>query len=149
MTDGDLLAQFESCTLPRAEWNHRAHVKVAFHYLRDLPFERALDRMRRGIIAYNAAKGLLDPPKKVVPGAMPGAGPISGYHETITQAFLRLIAAAMRSDDARSWMNADAFCDAHPELLDKRTIERHYSPTLLSTLQAKDGFVVPDLAPLP
>ena len=35
MTDGEFLSCFENCSLPFDQWNHRAHVKVAFLYLRE------------------------------------------------------------------------------------------------------------------
>lgn len=30
MTDEELLAAFENCSLPHSEWTHRAHVRVAY-----------------------------------------------------------------------------------------------------------------------
>ena len=32
MTAVRLVAQFENCTLPKAEWTHRAHLAVALWY---------------------------------------------------------------------------------------------------------------------
>ena len=46
VTDEELLSAFEGLTLPLAQWTHRAHVRVAFTYLRRHPFEEALGRMR-------------------------------------------------------------------------------------------------------
>ena len=54
VTDDEFLSAFETHTLPFAEWTHRAHVKVAFLYLRDLPLDAALDKVPPGIRAYNA-----------------------------------------------------------------------------------------------
>jgi hypothetical protein len=55
MTDRELLRRFEARTLPFKEWTHRCHAKVAYLYLKKFPFARALERMRRGVKAYNAA----------------------------------------------------------------------------------------------
>ena len=84
MDDETLLRRFEDCTLPFAEWTHRAHVRVGYLYLIRYPFPEALERVRKGIQAYNAAHDVEE-------------GPTSGYNETTTQAFLRLIAATMLS----------------------------------------------------
>lgn len=137
MDDAELVRQFEACTLPLAEWTHRAHVKVAFVYLRALPFEEALDRMRTGIQAYNAANQVVE-------------GPTSGYNETTTCAFLRLIAATIAAyGRVLPTPDADAFCEAHPQLLSKHILRLFYTPERRLHPDAKTQFVEPDLAPLP
>lgn len=70
-----------------------------------------------------------------------------GYHETVTQAWLRLIAAALASDSAPR--TSKAFLDAHLELGEKRVLRQFYSRERLMAREAKRGFVEPDLAPLP
>ena len=137
MTDADFLAAFETQTLPFAQWTHRAHVKVAFLYLRDLPLDAALDRVRAGIRAFNAAN------------AVPESA-TSGYNETTTVAFVRLVAATMAAyGDALPTPTADAFCDAHPQLMTRNVLRLFYSPQRRMDPRAKTEFVEPDLAPLP
>lgn len=136
MDDALLLDQFESQTLPYREWTHRCHVKVGYLYIQSYGFGEALDRMRRGVLAYNEVN----------------AEHIEvGYHETITRAFLLLIADAVGRAEANdpSASSADAFCDSHPALLDKDVLGRFYSNPRLFSHEAKQGFVEPDLAPLP
>ena len=137
MDDADLLRQFETLTLPFAQWTHRAHVRVAFSYLRAHPFDEAVARMRAGVKAYNAANEVLE-------------SPTSGYNETTTHAFLHLIAATMHSyGDAFPTDTADAFCDAHPQLMTRHVLRLFYSPQQRMQPLAKTQFVEPDLAPLP
>lgn len=132
-----MLAQFESRTLPFDQWTHRMHVKVAYTYLCDHPLEEAIDRMRAGIKAYNAAN---DVPET----------PTSGYDETTTQAFMRIIHAVMRAyATAIPVGSADEFCDTHPQLLQKQVLRLFYSPEQRLRPDAKTSFVEPDLAPLP
>ena len=57
MTDADFLAAFEACTIPRADWTHEAHVRMAWLYLTRLPFADALHRVRAGIRRYNDSLG--------------------------------------------------------------------------------------------
>ena len=75
MTDNELLRRFEDLTLPFEQWMHRAHVKVAYLYLRAQGFAEALKCLRRGIQAYNVKNNVPD-------------NATSGYNETTTHAFL-------------------------------------------------------------
>ena len=137
MTDPAFLAAFETQSLPFGEWTHRAHVKVAFLYLRQLPLGDALDRIRAGIRAYNAANAVPE-------------SPTSGYNETTTAAFVHLVAATMAAyGDAFPAPTADAFCDAHPQLMTPNALRFFYSPQRRMHPRAKFEFVEPDLAPLP
>jgi hypothetical protein len=105
MDDSELVRQFEARTLPFAQWTHRAHVRVAFSYLRAHSFDEALLRMRTGVKAYNAANKVPE-------------SPTSGYNETTTHAFLHLIAATIAAyGDVFPTETGDAFCDAHPQLM--------------------------------
>jgi hypothetical protein len=137
MTDADLLTQFESLTLPFSQWTHRAHVKVAYLYLRKYPFPEALSRLRTGIMAYNAANNRPD-------------GPTEGYNQTTTHALAHLIAAVMRAyDKTHPVTTADSFCDMHPELMTHYILRFFYTPQRRMHPLAKTQFIEPDLAPLP
>lgn len=137
MDDRELLRQFESCTLPFGEWNHRTHVKIAFLYLREHPFDIALGKMREGIKAYNA--------KNNVP-----EGELEGYNETTTHAFMLLTRATMSAyGEFLATPDADSFCDTHPQLLSRHVLRLFYSPARRRHREAKTRFVEPDLAPLP
>src|SRR5262249_15523329 len=131
MTDDEFLAAFERCTLPRAEWTHAAHVRMAWLYLGRLPFEQALTQIRDGIRRYNATHGS------------------DGYHETITVAFVVLIRSRMV--DAKAGEDFDGFRVRNPDLLDRRlpVLARHYDSATLSSAAARERFVAPDHEPLP
>ena len=132
--DAHFLAAFENCTLPYSEWTHRAHVRVAWLYVSQHDLLIATDRMRSGVKAYNKATN--------TPEAID-----RGYHETITQAFMRLVFAA-NSKTGPHASSAD-FCDHHPKLLEKTILQQFYSNARLFTVEAKSTFVEPDLSPLP
>jgi hypothetical protein len=141
MTGGDeaFLKSFEDCTLPFAQWTHRAHVKVAFLYLSRLPFEGALEAVRRGIKKYNAAQG-----KLIM------EGPTTGDNETTTRATLHVIAAVMGAyGKTHPTPDAESFCETHPQLMSKHVLRLFYSPGRRMDSRAKTEFVEPDLAPLP
>jgi hypothetical protein len=137
MDDAQLLSQFEDLTLAFSQWTHRAHVKVAYLYLRTHPFDEALWLLRKGIKAYNAAN---DVPES----------PTSGYNETTTHAFLHLIAATMAAyGQTMPTSTADVFCDTHTQLMTRNALRFFYSPQRRMSPQAKTTFIEPDLAPLP
>jgi hypothetical protein len=134
LDDDALLAGFEGCTIPNEKWTHREHLRVAYLQLVRLPYAEALDRMRNGIRALNAANSVPE-------------GLERGYHETVTVAWMRLIAAALRASGPAA--DSRAFFEAHPGLTDKFALRRHYSRDRILTAEAKARFVTPDLAPLP
>ena len=135
--DAEFLREFEARTLPFDKWTHRAHVRVAFLYLRAHDFDDALNRMRAGVKAYNATNQVPE-------------SETSGYNETTTVAFLHLIAATMRAyGGVFPTETSDAFCDAHPQLMTRHALRLFYSPQRRMHPPAKTQFVEPDLAPLP
>jgi hypothetical protein len=131
--DAALMAAFENAVLPAEAWNHRAHVRVAFTYARQIDPNAAVERMRAGLHALNDAHRVPDVADR-------------GYHETITVAFIRLIHAACRH---QTFASSVEFCDCHPELMHKNVLLHYYSRERLKSLEAKTTFVQPDLKPLP
>jgi hypothetical protein len=137
MTDEEFLRAFEEVTLPFDQWTHRAHVKMSYLYLTAHPFNEAVEKIRSGIKAYNAHNKVPE-------------GPTSGYNETTTIAFSHLVAATIRAyGEVFPVASADAFCNAHPQLMNKHVLRFFYSPQRRMHPLAKTQFIEPDLAPLP
>lgn len=137
MTDAAFVDLFERRALPFAEWTHRAHLRVAFVYLRQYGLDDGIDRLRSGIKAYNAANNVPETP-------------LRGYNETTTVAFARIVYAVMRAYEAElPAADGEAFCDLHPQLLSKHILRLFYSPQRRLDPAAKTTFLEPDLAPLP
>jgi hypothetical protein len=132
--DESFLRQFEACTLPMDKFHHREHVKVAYLYLRNYPWEEAVERVRGGIMRYNAAHQ--------VPDALD-----RGYHETITQAWLRLVHFTLSAYGPAN--SADEFYEQHPQLWQTKVLRLFYSRELMLSWEAKARFVEPDLTKLP
>ncbi len=134
MDDVTFLRQFEDCTFPEEQWRHRQHVKAAYLYLRQFPLPDAIEHIRAAIKRYNAAHQ--------VPESID-----RGYHETITQAWMRLVNFILSKYGPKE--TADEFCDQHPELSQMKVLRLFYSPELLMSPQAKAEYVEPDITPLP
>lgn len=134
MEDATFLARFEAQAIPRDEWTHRAHIRMAYLYLRALPFEEAVGRIRSGIQALNKVNQVPETPT-------------SGYLEAVTIAWARLVASTIRHHGAAE--DFDSFAAANPHLLTKTLLRLYYSHEQLFSPEGKSRFVEPDLAPLP
>jgi hypothetical protein len=133
-SDEAFLRSFEDCTLPFAEWHHRAHIKVAYLYLRQSPLSDALEKIRTNIKRYNAATNTPENLER-------------GYHETMTQAWMRLVHFTLCEYGPGT--TAEEFLAAQEHLLNRRALRFFYSRERLISWQAKAEFVEPDLAPFP
>ena len=130
MNDEEFLSAFEACTLE--EFHHRDHIKVTYLYLRRHPLDEAITKVRTGLQALAVAwSAPIDDLEK-------------GYHETMTQAWVRVVHLTL--SDCGAAANADAFCDQQPKLMQKALLQLFYSPERLMTWEAKREFVEPDLA---
>lgn len=85
------------------------------------------------------------------------AGAPQKYHETISRAWVELVAhhaighPGRPADDPAGGEAAGfaAFADRNPVLLDKRLLVRFYRPATLASSEARTGWVEPDRAPFP
>jgi hypothetical protein len=134
MNDRRFLAAFEAAAIPRDRWTHRDHVRMAFLYLRDHSFDDALCRIRSGIRALNHANQVPETDT-------------TGYHETVTVAWAKLIRSAIQVHGPSSTFSA--FISANPHLRHKSLLRLYYTRERILASNAKSTFVAPDLAPLP
>ncbi len=126
MNDIEFAAAFEDCSLPPEQFHHRDHIRLAWIYFhRYGPAAGA--RIAESIRRYAAHLGKSDK-----------------YHETMTQAWMRLVQHA-----AASSPSFDGMLDRCPWLLDKTYLHRFYSQDLLNSEQAKVSFVSEDRSSLP
>jgi hypothetical protein len=124
--DAELLARFVDTTLPADQFHHRQHVRVAWLFVRRHGMPAALAEFSAAIRRFADAKGAT-----------------GLYHETITWAFLLLIAERQARTPAQTWPQFEA---ANPDLLvwKPSILERYYSKELLSSELARRTFVMPD-----
>ncbi|MBV8207589.1 MAG: hypothetical protein JO041_12415 [Acidobacteria bacterium] len=134
LTDAELLAGFQSCRL--GEFHHADHVRVAFLYVRRYACAEALVRFPAALKRFATAKG------------KPGL-----YHETITWAFLLLIAERIARWAGEKGKEPDwvEFSAANPDLLAWKpgVVHRYYREETLGSELAKKVFLWPDRAGCP
>ncbi len=117
MTDDEFVAAFERCTLPPSAFHHRDHIRLARIYLDRLGLDAATIQFAESLKRFATHLGKSEK-----------------YHETMTIAWMRLVAGSPRE---------------HAALLDKDHLYRYYSRELLDSPEARMGFVEPDLQQLP
>jgi hypothetical protein len=124
-----LVESFEACTFHPSEFRHYQHLTVALWYVRHLPFAAATERVTSGIRRLAETYGK------------------TGYHETITLFWLRIVAAfAGEHEHLALPALANALID---KCADKDLISRYYSSEVLASPKAKAEWVEPDRQPLP
>jgi hypothetical protein len=123
----ELLDRFVDTTLPASEFHHQQHVQVAWLFVRKYGMPGALGEFSTAIRRFADAKGAT-----------------GLYHETITWAFLLLIAERQARNPATTWK---AFEAANTDLLvwKPSILGRYYSKELLASDLAKRTFLMPDL----
>ena len=129
----DLAARFAAAALPKDEWTHLA--VGAWHVHHYGPHE-ALARLRTGIRRLNDAHGT---PNSAT----------SGYHESVTRAYLRLLAHFLASCPVAMPLGERVARLVAGPLAAKDLLFQFYSRERLMTPTARAEWVEPDVAPLP
>jgi hypothetical protein len=129
-----LVREFESCSLPRAEWTHHAHLVVALWYLVRHEEAVATRLVRDGIRRYNKARGI----KQTKTG---------GYHETITLFYIRVIRKFLSAanPDCTLMTLANSLINVCG---DKNLPLEYYSRERLMSWEARTRWLEPDLKAL-
>jgi len=119
-----LVDAFLGGRIDAADFRHPHHVEVAFGLLGRESFLEAAASLSSGLKAITAR-----------------AGAPAAYHETITLAFLALI-AERRGMGACSDFNR--FAERNPDLFDKGVLGRWYPPDRLGSDLARRTFILPE-----
>ena len=128
------LAAFEGCTLPKERWTHGAHLLTGACYVHGLGREAALERMRVCVRRYNESVGGKNTET-------------SGYHETITAMWIRLLDGLLRESPA---MERAAFARLAVERFvgEKDIFRRYYDFDVVGSVEARREWVAPTLETL-
>ena len=124
MTDAPQdVQQFVRGETDPATFPHREHVRMAFEMLRRHDFVETALHYSRALRALTAKAG------------KPGK-----FHQTVTIAFLSLVAERMQGAGQADF---DMFIRSNPDLLDKSVLGRLYSTERLSSQAASTTFLLP------
>ena len=120
------LARFVRGEIDPAQFPHREHLRMAFEMLRRHDFAESVWLFSRALRAM-AAK----------------AGKPEAFNQTVTVAFLSLIAERIERGDAHNFAD---FVQAHPDTLDRAVLARWYRAERLTSDVARRTFVLPESA---
>jgi hypothetical protein len=123
------LRVLQGILLARGGFGHREHLELAWSYLRLYSIDEAAEAMAAAIRHVARLHGAEDK-----------------YHETITRAWLHLVAVHSQRWGADSF---ERFMDHNPNLLDSKLIQHFYSRELILGEPARAAWTAPDLRPLP
>jgi hypothetical protein len=130
MTSPDVtIARVVTCSLPKAEWTHDAHVGAAIALVRRVGEDRALRLLGRLIPRLNRSHGTPNTDT-------------SGYHATITAYYVRAVAVCVAEGLGDAAILADSRTGREAPL-------RHWRRETLFGVAAHRGVVAADLIPLP
>jgi hypothetical protein len=129
LSDSELVVAVEGLALGSERFRHYDHVRLAWVLLRGATLPAAAERMACALHRFAAHHGNA-----------------SRYHDTITRAFMHLVAA---HDAAAPAADFPTFARSNAELFDPRVLGAYYSEALLKSAGARARWVPPDRRPLP
>jgi hypothetical protein len=127
LDDAALLAAFEALAIRAEDFRHREHVRLAFAVLVRSPDLAVAAQRFRGLLQRFAA----------------AIGAPAKYHETLTWAYLAVIAERMHG---QAYASSSELIASQPDLLDHRggAIARHYDVAAITASPlARAVFVLP------
>ncbi|MEP6829161.1 MAG: hypothetical protein ABI963_02380 [Rhizomicrobium sp.] len=120
------LERFLAGEIQAEDFRHADHVRAGYELLADRDFLEAASAYCRVLKMMTARIGKPE-----------------AFHQTVTLAFLALIAE--RAEIARH-DSFEEFASANPDLMDKGVLARWYRPERLNDTAARRSFVLPDPA---
>jgi hypothetical protein len=125
------IAAFEGCMLPKEEWTHGAHLLTGACYVHALGESEAIARMRLCVSRYNESVGGKNTET-------------SGYHETITVAWIKLLSGLL--DRSKPIARATFAALAVEHFREQKDIfSRYYDFDLVASTEARRSWVAPTL----
>lgn len=129
--DRQFCADFSACRVVPGDFDHRAHIRLAYTFLAEHDTETALALMRSALLAFIQHNQI----------------PVAKYHETLTRAWILAVRHFMAISPAAD--SAASFIACNPSLLDSKIMLTHYSTEVLFSPEARARFVEPNLEMIP
>lgn len=132
----ELVTGFEDGSFPKEEWTHEAHFVMALWYTYDEPIPKARGLIKEGIKKYNLSQGGKNTDN-------------SGYHETITELYIKVIVQYQLSfADEYSFESLLSKLNQQ-EFMEKNFPFRFYTKELLMSKEARKNWVEPNKKRMP
>jgi hypothetical protein len=130
-----LLDAFEGCTLPKERWTHGAHLLTGACYVHAMGQAAAIGHMRICVKRYNESVGGKNTET-------------SGYHETITIAWIKLLDGLLREISFLRMPERAEFAKLALDRFasDREIFRRYYDFDLVASVEARRDWIPPTLA---
>jgi len=129
-SDLEFTRAFRSGEIPTSDFNHLAHLRLAYVYLCQDDLKYAEQKMREALLAFLDANDI----------------PRAKFHETLTRAWVMAVSHFMSRKDSIAFSE---FIAGSQPLLDTKVMLTHYSAAALFSERARMAFVEPDLEKIP
>ena len=127
-----VVTAFETATLPHEQWRHAEHLIMAMHYALHTDFDVALNKMRSGILKLNDSHGVVTTNDH-------------GFHETLTVIWTRAVFDYVKANPNKDLVK---LANEIIKKFDKDYPLKFYSREVLFSVEARYGFVEPDIKQL-
>jgi len=129
MNDTDFIKAFETGEFPPNQFNHKAHIKLAWIYLDLFDEETTISKTCEAIKNFDRLHG--DGTK---------------FHTTLTVAAVKVVHHFRQKSSTTTF---DGFVTEYPRLITsfKELLFQHYGESVLTDLKAKTSYLEPDLLP--
>jgi adenylate kinase family enzyme len=131
----DLAGRFQRCAVPAKEWTHAAHLVVGLWHVHRYGAMDALARLRAGIRRLNESHGGVN-------------STTNGYHETITAAYVQLLAQYLDRCGTDMPLEMRALDLLAGPLAARDVLFTFYSHDRLMSTTARLEWLEPDRAPI-
>ena len=130
-SDIEYLHAFIELKVCADEFHHKEHIRLAYVLLSQHDLDVAYTRLKTYLLGFLARHEV----------------PASKFHETMTRAWLLAVKHFMQLSEPSS--DFEDFIRRNDILSNKEIIFSHYSRDLISSDEARNSFVQPDLDPIP
>ncbi len=129
LTDSEFVAQLERCELDPALFNHEAHIRLAWIFLKRGGIDHAVEQVPQLLLRYVESLGARDK-----------------YNHTLTVAAVRVVYHFTLRSTATDFQG---FIQESPRLITqfKALLASHYGIDIFRTEKAKSEYLEPDLLP--
>eukprot|EP00026_Physarum_polycephalum_P021007 Phypoly_transcript_23974.p1 GENE.Phypoly_transcript_23974~~Phypoly_transcript_23974.p1 ORF type:complete len:155 (-),score=16.84 Phypoly_transcript_23974:85-549(-) len=135
LSPDEFLLAFQSASLPFEQWNHKAHLWMAYLIIvkNETDYTKAYQQIKEGINHFNSFHS---------------AKLFVGYHETITRFWFEMVVNLLKKEQTVE--NFSSFLSTHHVLLQTSLLFEYYSRDLLfKEPKSRTEWVSPDLQPFP
>ena len=131
----EFAARFAAAAVPKADWTHEAHLAVGLWHVHHFGPNDALQRLRDRIRCLNDFHGTIN-------------SATSGYHETITCAYVRLIQEFLAQESSNQPLQTRVDTLLASPLAKREALFTFYTRDRLMSPAARADWIEPDIRPL-